>query len=67
MHPWPMSLISAVFGTEDDEEIQGHLGALINVGRVYALTARPRRTNNGTDWLGHGGHVVEHRRFGAHT
>jgi len=36
MHPWPMSLMSAVFGAEDDEEIQGHLGALINVRRVYA-------------------------------
>jgi len=25
-----MSLVSAVFGTDDDEEILGHLGALIN-------------------------------------
>jgi len=38
LHPWPMSLVSAVFGAEDDEEIQGHLGALVNVRGVCALT-----------------------------
>ena len=48
LHPWPMSLVSAVFGAED-KEIQGHLRALVNVRSVSALAAPTRPTNNGTD------------------
>lgn len=47
LHPWPMSLVSAVFGTEDTEEIQGYLGALVNVRSVSALSTHP--AGNETD------------------
>lgn len=30
-HPWPMSLISSIFGTDDDEEITTALYTIANV------------------------------------
>lgn len=47
LHPWPMSLVSGVFGAEDDEEIEYYLGALVNVGSV---SARTPATSYETDW-----------------
>ncbi|ORX39562.1 DUF1237 domain protein [Kockovaella imperatae] len=29
-HPWPMSLVSGIYGTDDDEEIKGRLQMLLN-------------------------------------
>lgn len=29
--PWPMSLISAIYGSDDDDEIMGYLSTIMNV------------------------------------
>jgi meiotically up-regulated gene 157 (Mug157) protein len=47
LHPWPMSLVSAVFGAEDDAEIEDYLGALVN---VRSVSARAHATRYETDW-----------------
>jgi hypothetical protein len=61
-----MSLVSAVFGTDDDEEILGHLGALINV-RVFLLLqygdSTRMRLTGGVFWW----RLIEHRGLRAYT
>ena len=39
-HPWPMSQISAVFGTDDDGEILNSLYLIANVSALNTCTAR---------------------------
>jgi meiotically up-regulated gene 157 (Mug157) protein len=35
VHPWPMSLISAIYGSDDEEEIENLLYTIVNVSGLF--------------------------------
>lgn len=62
-HPWPMSQISAVFGTDDDDEIVKRLYLIANVRLPsYIYPSVPPKFR-----LAHLLFSTEHERFGPHT
>ncbi|KAK1219554.1 hypothetical protein PQX77_017743 [Marasmius sp. AFHP31] len=49
-HPWPMSQVSAIFGTEDDEEIMNSLYLIVNNTAGLGLIHESQNIYNATDY-----------------
>lgn len=49
-HPWPMSQVSAIYGTDDDEEIMSSLYQIVNNTNGLGLIHESQSIYNSSDW-----------------
>ncbi|ELU43062.1 DUF1237 domain-containing protein [Rhizoctonia solani AG-1 IA] len=50
VHPWPMSLISAIYGSDDNNEIEALLYTIVNNTAGLGLIHESQNVHNGSDY-----------------